>query len=868
MFGRFAFTFFLLIHSTLLFSQGKTPSLKKLSPVLAMEINRLDHTYKKSYLVVTHPHYQLNVSAEKILSVYTDEKTSRVYVLSTSWEFIKDSLLSLEDVLFVDLLRQPREELAVSNFDASTNKATMLHDRFPQYAGNNITVSIKEQLPDTSDIDFKGRYIHTPFASPTVSGHATIMSTVVAGAGNTYYEGKGIAPQARISAANFSTLLPEADASYQQFNISVQNHSYGTGIENYYGADAMAYDASVITRPSLVHVFSAGNAGTQAASTGTYAGLTGFANLTGSFKMAKNILTVGHTDSLGNVLAPSSKGPSYDGRVKPELVAFGLDGSSGAAAIVSGTAATLQNAYRELHGSLPSSAVVRALLINGADDIGATGPDYTSGYGALNSFKAMQQLVNGTFYTGSVSISQSDVIPLTIPAGISRIRITLTWNDPPAMPNASKALKNDVDMELFQVSGGQTWQPWVLSHFPHADSLQLPAVRKRDSLNTIELITVDNPLPGNYQLFVNGYDVAGQQEYAVAVRYDTANIFRWQYPMGSDNLFPHRTNLLRWESRLPVTTGDLEYSLNNGSSWNVIANNILLANGTFYWQPPDTFSTAQLRMTTTTNQFNSPPFTISSRMDTYVGFNCPDSFQLYWNRQEGVTTYRVYQLGEKYMEPFLDTDDTAVVLKKSLHPARHYAVAPLLQGKTGVRSYGFDYTLQGVECYIRSFLVFADGNSGKINLVLGTTYNITRIVLERSNGGPFLPIDQIDQLTGTTILFTDQPLMRGLNIYRVRIELAGGGVVYSETGSIYYLEPGDFTIYPNPVTQGQSITVLSGIDESVRLTIYNTLGQKLREELITGLNNSIPVNQLRPGIYFVRFTRENGASKVLRLVIQ
>ena len=38
--------------------------------------------------------------------------------------------------------------------------------------------------------------------------------------------------------------------------------------------------------------------------------------------MAKNIITVGHIDSLGNVLSLSSRGPAYDGRIKPELVAF------------------------------------------------------------------------------------------------------------------------------------------------------------------------------------------------------------------------------------------------------------------------------------------------------------------------------------------------------------------------------------------------------------------------------------------------------------------------------------------------------------------------------------------------------------------
>src|SRR6185503_14496630 len=128
----------------------------------------------------------------------------------------------------------------------------------------------------------------------------------------------------------FSNLLPESDAVYQQYNISVQNHSYGTAIENYYGAEAVAYDASVIARPFLLHVFSAGNSGTNTNTNGPYAGVNGFANITGSLKMAKNIITVGHVDSFGVVLPPSSKGPAYDGRLEPGLVAFSEDGSSGA----------------------------------------------------------------------------------------------------------------------------------------------------------------------------------------------------------------------------------------------------------------------------------------------------------------------------------------------------------------------------------------------------------------------------------------------------------------------------------------------------------------------------------------------------------
>ncbi|MBK7869384.1 MAG: hypothetical protein IPJ74_01215 [Saprospiraceae bacterium] len=50
-------------------------------------------------------------------------------------------------------------------------------------------------------------------------------------------------------------MIPENPKYYDTLNISVQNHSYGVGIENYYGADAAAYDASVINRPELLHIF-------------------------------------------------------------------------------------------------------------------------------------------------------------------------------------------------------------------------------------------------------------------------------------------------------------------------------------------------------------------------------------------------------------------------------------------------------------------------------------------------------------------------------------------------------------------------------------------------------------------------------------
>jgi hypothetical protein len=189
------------------------------------------------------------------------------------------------------------------------------------------------------------------------------------------------------------------------------------GVENFYGADAAAYDATVINNPSLLHVFSSGNSGTSASATGIYSGITGFANHTGSFKMAKNILTVGATDSFSVVAALSSKGPAHDGRVKPELVAFGEDGSSGAAALTSDTALLLQHTYKQLHGCLPAGSLIKAILINSADDAGNKEVDYANGYSSLNALNAVKTLQLGRFMNGSVAHSGTQLFTISVPAG-------------------------------------------------------------------------------------------------------------------------------------------------------------------------------------------------------------------------------------------------------------------------------------------------------------------------------------------------------------------------------------------------------------------------------------------------------------------
>ncbi|MFC0771574.1 S8 family peptidase [Terrimonas alba] len=802
----------------------------------------------------------------RISTIYEYDEAG-VIVVRSSWKDIVEKIADRPEVLFIEQQRAPKEEVAVSNLDLSANKVNLVHSEFPFYNGQSLVVSVKENKPDTADIDFKGRYISTSSTSPTLSGHATIMATIIAGAGNTYYEGKGVATAAGISSTNFSNLLPEPGAYYQQYNITVQNHSYGTEIENYYGADAAAYDASVSVRAPLLHVFSAGNSGTLTSNTGKYAGIAGYANLTGSFKMAKNILTVGHIDSFGTVLPASSRGPAYDGRVKPELAAFALDGSSGATAIVSGVGLVLQDAYKQLKGTVPSSDLVKAILLNSADDVHTKGIDFVSGYGSVNAHKAMQELAGGTYFQNIITAGSTNEHDIFIPANTRSVKVTLVWNDPAAAANAPKALINDLDLELVQLSTNQVWQPWVLNHFPNKDSLSLLPVRKRDSLNNIEQVSIDNPGAGNYIIRIRGFNVLASQSYAVAFQFEKKDNFVWAWPSRLDNVISGTSNTLRWENSFENENGVLEYSINNSSTWEQVNSSVDLGTGYYKWQAPDTFATALLRMTIQGQQYISDTFTISNRINVSVGFNCPDSFLLYWNRPASVDSFQVYKLGDRYLESMLITRDTTLVLGKNLNTAMHYSVAPVVNGRAALKSFAINYHTQGVDCYVKSFLGSSSVNAVQLELQLGSIYQVQQITVEKFFQDNFQPTQIVTFINGTFYSFTDALPINGINIYRVKIELSGGRVVYSEPVNIYYLGKADFHVFPNPVERAEPVTILSNQSEEVRMQVYNTAGMKVHEEILFDLINTVSVEKLSRGLYFIRFVKKDNTATVIKLLV-
>lgn len=247
----------------------------------------------------------------------------------------------------------------------------------------------------------------------------------------------------------------------------------------------------------------------------------------GLMASTKNSMTVGAVQVVQNAIAPfSSRGPTTDARVKPEIVAKGTDqfstlpnngygskqGTSMSAPVVTGIAGLLAQQYRKTFGKTPSAAILKTLLIAGADDLGNAGPDYTFGFGLANA-KASVDLIrddNGTgsrIRTGSIGNGQDADIPITLTAA-QKLRVVLGWFDPevlliPEDPNsdplADKTLINDLDVRVLDPAGN-TVRPYVLN----GATPSATATRGVNNTDTTEEIEIANAVPGTYHVIVHG----------------------------------------------------------------------------------------------------------------------------------------------------------------------------------------------------------------------------------------------------------------------------------------------------------------------------------------------------------------------------
>lgn len=271
-----------------------------------------------------------------------------------------------------------------------------------------------------------------------------------------------------------------------------------------------------------------------------------------TYGVAKNILTVGAIEGLKSSLIKTSDikisnfgswGPTDDGRIKPDIVASGVNvyscisnsttsyeafnGTSMAAPNVTGSLFLLQELYSNKNaGEFMKASTLKALAIHTATESGDDdGPDYKFGWGLLNAEKAANLINagnNGTSRIIESSLNNNSIYTLNVTAsGNGKLIATIVWTDPVGaatttnlLNNPSLKLINDLDIRI--IKGVTTYYPWVLD--PANPSFS--AYHGDNFRDNVERIDIDDVIPGtNYTIIVSYKNVLqrGSQAFSLII---------------------------------------------------------------------------------------------------------------------------------------------------------------------------------------------------------------------------------------------------------------------------------------------------------------------------------------------------------------
>ncbi|MEV0410114.1 S8 family serine peptidase [Streptomyces sp. NPDC050448] len=245
-------------------------------------------------------------------------------------------------------------------------------------------------------------------------------------------------------------------------------------------------------------------------------------------------------DNPAGMAAFSSRGPSQEGRIKPDVVGpgtsilsahsraaapddtFGVSsdpdyffesGTSMATPLVAGCVAVLRETLVKNGTLTPSAALLKAMLINGAVDLpgqynpseAGDSPNNNSGFGLVNLERSVVLPGNGdrAGFTDEEELEQGDerTFRITVPEGDRRtLKITLVWTDPPGA-----GLQNDLD--LIVRAGGQE---------RHGNMGTDPGF---DRVNNVEQVRWKDIAAGDAEIVVRAHRITQfPQPYAVAWR--------------------------------------------------------------------------------------------------------------------------------------------------------------------------------------------------------------------------------------------------------------------------------------------------------------------------------------------------------------
>lgn len=258
-----------------------------------------------------------------------------------------------------------------------------------------------------------------------------------------------------------------------------------------------------------------------------------------------NFAGAGHvSDDPQGLALFSSRGPTDDGRIKPDVVAPGTNvlstrtttfdaayaglpgpdplwgdavngycwsgGTSMSTPLVAGVAALVRQHLVEQRGHVengvkPSGALLKAFVVNGAErmtgqypnEIPAGGQNNQNGFGLVNVTESLApEPLGSTLFSDepALAVVSGEMRAFTVRAlDLARpLKVTLCWTDPPS-PTGVGGLQNTLYLQVAPPGGGAPID---------GDVTAFPTVS-----NNTQQVVIDPPVAGDYEIRVRGVNV-------------------------------------------------------------------------------------------------------------------------------------------------------------------------------------------------------------------------------------------------------------------------------------------------------------------------------------------------------------------------